>query len=177
MVAAAKKATSTVLFSIFIARFLSLSIWPPARLGTPRQLNLLIQKLRLQKCRAPVGTVDMGMTVGAGLRLRSRFGAVDGSARGRAMALRAHRVHWLLEESGILGTVRAVACDATLGLDRSVLVGERPAHLGVTLRANQVDSGREVLARGLGRVDDLGGVAARGDVRASCAMAGFTRVT
>jgi len=53
-----------------------------------------------------------------------------------------------IQQAGILGTVRSVASQAPLGLDRDVFEDERPARLGVALGADRVLVGRGLHAVG-----------------------------
>jgi len=60
-----------------------------------------------------------------------------------AMALVAERVDGRhVQQAGVLGTVRSVASQTPLGLDRDVFIDERPARLGVALSADRVLIGR-----------------------------------
>lgn len=47
-----------------------------------------------------------------------------------------------VQQAGVLGTVRSVASQTPLGLDRDVFIDERPARLGVALGADRVLVGR-----------------------------------
>src|SRR5271166_1620325 len=64
-----------------------------------------------------------------------------------------------VQQAGILRTVRSVAGHAPLGLNRRVLVHERPTRLGVTFRADRILIGRRlevVVAEGAVRVVAIG---------------------
>jgi hypothetical protein len=56
------------------------------------------------------------------------------------VAKRRDRRH--VQQAGVLGTVRSVASQTPLGLDRDVFIDERPARLGVALGADRVLVGR-----------------------------------
>jgi len=47
-----------------------------------------------------------------------------------------------VQQAGVLGTVRSVASQTALGLDRDMFIDERPARLGVALGADRVLVGR-----------------------------------
>ena len=49
---------------------------------------------------------------------------------------------WHVQQAGVLGTVRSVASQTPLSLDRDVFIDERPARLGVALGADRVLVGR-----------------------------------
>jgi len=49
---------------------------------------------------------------------------------------------WHIQQPGVLRAVRSVAGQASLRLDRCVLVNERTAHIGVALGANHILIGR-----------------------------------
>ncbi len=122
--------------------------------------------------------MNAGMAIGALFRSRRPwFRAMCRRCHCRAVALRAQRCDVRLPEHvSALRTVRAVTCRATLGFDGAMLVGEWTAHLPMAFAAHLVDFRVDVVARRLGRVEDLGGVAVCRYVRAAGAMAGFARV-
>src|ERR1700685_924930 len=88
--------------------------------------------------------MDIGMAVRTsyGFR-RPRTHSVNRVVSYAAMALVAERVDGRhVQQAGVLGTVRSVASQAPLGLDRDVFIDERPARLGVALGADRVLVGR-----------------------------------
>src|SRR5580700_152516 len=84
--------------------------------------------------------MDIGMTVRTsyGFR-RPRAHSVNRVGSYAAMALVAERGDGRHgQQAGVLGTVRSVASQTPLGLDRHVFIYERPARLGVALGADRV---------------------------------------
>ncbi len=74
---------------------------------------------------------------------RPRAHSVNRVIRYAAMALVAERVDGgHVQQACVLGTVRSVASQTPLGLDRDVFKDERPARLGVALGADRVLVGR-----------------------------------
>ena len=74
---------------------------------------------------------------------RPRAHSVNRVIRYAAMALVAERVDGgHVQQAGVLGTVRSVASQTPLGLDRDVFKDERPPRLGVALGADRVLVGR-----------------------------------
>ena len=99
-----------------------------------------IPNLLSEKCRIDVGTVNIGVAAGARRKLRrSLTHAGDGVGRNRAVALVAERVDARhVQEPRILRAVRRVATDASLGLDRHMLIHERTTDVGVALGADRI---------------------------------------
>ncbi len=86
--------------------------------------------------------IGMAVRTGYGFR-RPRAHSVNRVGCYAAVALVAERVDGRhVQQAGILGTVRSVASQTPLGLDRDVFINERPARLGVALRADRVLVGR-----------------------------------
>src|SRR5271169_2575814 len=88
--------------------------------------------------------MNIGMTVRTsyGFR-RPRAHSVNRVVSHAAMALVAERGDGRhVQQAGVLGTVRSVASQTPLGLDRDVFKDERPARLGVALGADRVLVGR-----------------------------------
>lgn len=74
---------------------------------------------------------------------RPRAHSVNRVGSYATVALVAQRVDGRhVQQAGVLGTVRSVASQTPLGLDRDVFIDERPARLGVALGADQVLVGR-----------------------------------
>ena len=88
------------------------------------------------------------MNIGVAVRTsygfrRPRAHSVNRVGSYAAVALVAERVDGRhVQQAGVLGTVRSVASQTPLGLDRSVFIDERPARLGVALGADRVLVGR-----------------------------------
>src|SRR5208282_4089393 len=86
--------------------------------------------------------IGMAVRTGYGFR-RPRAHSVNRVGSYAAVALVAERVDGRhVQKAGVLGTVRSVASQTPLGLDRDVLIDERPARLGVALGADRVLVGR-----------------------------------
>ena len=84
----------------------------------------------------------MAVRTNCGFR-RSRSHSVNRVGSDAAMALVAQRVDGRhVQQAGVLGTVRSVASQTSLGLDRDVFKDERPARLAVALGADRVLVGR-----------------------------------
>jgi len=82
--------------------------------------------------------------------------------RNAAMALVAERIDGRhVQQSGVLGAVRSVAPEASLGLDRDVFIDERPARLGMALGADCVLVGRGLHVVGLEGAVHVVAIAAR----------------
>ena len=94
--------------------------------------------------------MNVGVAADARRQLRrSCIHRVNRAGRYRAMALIAQPVDVRhIQEPGILRSVRSVASQASLCLDRGMLVNKRPARLRVALCANRILVGRglQVLA-------------------------------
>ncbi len=74
---------------------------------------------------------------------RPRIHSVDRVGSYAAVALVAERGDGRhVQQAGVLGTVRRMASQTPLGLDRDVFIDERPARLGVALGADRVLVGR-----------------------------------
>jgi hypothetical protein len=74
---------------------------------------------------------------------RPRAHSVNRVGSYAAVALVAERGDgWHVQQAGVLGTVRSVASQTPLGLDRDVFKDERPARLAVALGADRVLVGR-----------------------------------
>ncbi len=74
---------------------------------------------------------------------RPRAHSVNVAGSYAAVALVAERVDGRhVQQAGVLGTVRSVASQTSLGLDRDVFIDERPARLRVALGADHVLVGR-----------------------------------
>ena len=81
--------------------------------------------------------IGMAVRTGYGFR-RPRAHSVNRVGSYAAVALVAERVDGRhVQQAGVLGTVRSVASQTPLGLDRDVFIDERPAHLGVALGADR----------------------------------------
>src|SRR5208283_773783 len=86
--------------------------------------------------------IGMAVRTGYGFR-RPRAHSVNRVGSYAAVALVAERVDGRhVQKAGVLGTVRSVASQTPLGLDRDVFIDERPARLGVALGADRVLVGR-----------------------------------
>src|ERR1700691_2347501 len=88
--------------------------------------------------------MDVGVAVRTsyGFR-RPRAHSVDRVGSYAAVALVAERGDGRhVQQAGVLGTVRSMASQTPLGLDRDVFKDERPARLGVALGADRVLVGR-----------------------------------
>ncbi len=84
----------------------------------------------------------MAVRTGYGFR-RSRTHSVNRVGSHAAVALVTERVDGRhVQQAGVLGTVRSVASQTPLGLDRDVFIDERPARLGVAPGADRVLVGR-----------------------------------
>ena len=94
--------------------------------------------------RIHVRAVNVGMAVRAGDGFRrARSHSVNRVGGDATVALVAERIDGRhVQQAGILGSVRRVAPEATLGPDRGVFVDERTANLGVALGADGVLVGR-----------------------------------
>jgi len=86
--------------------------------------------------------IGMAVRTSYGFR-RPRAHSVNSVVSYAAVALVAERGDGRhVQQAGVLGTVRSVASQAPLGLDRDVFIDERPARLGVALGADRVLVGR-----------------------------------
>ena len=86
--------------------------------------------------------IGMAVRTSYGFR-RPRAHSVNRVVSYAAVALVAERVDGRhVQQAGVLGTVRSVASQTSLGLDRDVFIDERPARLGVALGADRVLVGR-----------------------------------
>ena len=86
--------------------------------------------------------IGMAVRTSYGFR-RPRAHSVNRVGCYAAVALVAERVDGRhVQQAGVLGTVRSVASQAPLGLDRDVFIDERPARLGVAFGADRVLVGR-----------------------------------
>src|ERR1035441_7640209 len=94
--------------------------------------------------------MNIGMAVRTSYGFRQpRAHSVNRVVSYAAVALVAERVDGRhVQQAGVLGTVRSVASQTPLGLDRDVFIDERPARLGVALGAERVD-GRHVQQAGV----------------------------
>src|ERR1700683_802052 len=88
--------------------------------------------------------MDIGMAVRTSYGFpRPRAHSVNRVVSYAAVALVAERVDGRhVQKAGVLGTVRSMASQTPLGLDRDVFIDERPARLGVALGADRVLVGR-----------------------------------
>ena len=86
--------------------------------------------------------VGMAVRTSYGFR-RPRAHSVNRIVGYATVALVAERGDgWHVQQAGVLGTVRSVASQTSLGLDRDVFIDKRPARLGVALGADRVLVGR-----------------------------------
>lgn len=105
--------------------------------------------------------IGMAVRTSYGFR-RPRVHSVDVAGSYAAVALVAQRVDgWHVQQAGVLGTVRSVASQTPLGLDRDVFIDERPARLGVALGADRVLVGRGLQVVGLEGAMHIVAIAAR----------------
>src|SRR5208337_2298376 len=82
--------------------------------------------------------IGMAVRTSNGFR-RPRAHSVNRVGSYAAVALVAERVDGRhVQQAGVLGTVRSVASQTSLGLDRGVFIDERPACLGVALGTDHV---------------------------------------
>jgi len=88
--------------------------------------------------------IGMAVRTSYGFR-RPRAHSVNRVGSYAAVALVAERGDGRhVKQAGVLGTVRSVASETPLGLDRDVFIDERPARLGVALGADRVLVGRRL---------------------------------
>ena len=86
--------------------------------------------------------IGMAVRTSYGFR-RPRVHSVNRVGSYAAVALVAERVDGRhVQQAGVLGTVRSVASQTPLGLDRGMFIDERSARLGVALGADRVLVGR-----------------------------------
>ena len=107
--------------------------------------------------------MNIGMAVRTSYDFRRpRAHCVNVVVRYAAVTLVAERVDGgHVEQAGVLGTVRSVASQTSLGLDRDMLKDERPARLGVALGADRVLVGRGLEVVGLEGAVHVVAIAAR----------------